>query len=550
MKMSKLISALVVVFLVFSLTLVTSATSSDLAFAVEAPSTVNAGGELVVEVHVVENKAGFNYAKPVISYDTQYLTYVGYDISGGAFADATIEVGTSTVGELAINIGNMMEAWSGKTYTQSGVAVKLTFKVAEGFEKALDFNMVLSAKNIVDSNKGFGPTCALSFAVIDNNGVNEGVESVNVVGENHTHTPGAEATCTTSQICTYCYAELKGSLGHDIVIDKAVAATCTETGLTEGQHCSRCDEMTIAQKVVDALGHTEVIDAKVDATCTKTGLTEGKHCSVCEKVLVAQETIPLADHTEAIDAKVDATCTKTGLTEGKHCSVCNEVLVAQEVLPLIPHTEVTIPRVEPTYSSNGKTEGKKCSVCGTITVKQQTIPALKHTVVVIPGKAATCTETGLTDAYKCTNCGEVVVDHEVIPALGHKEETVAGKAPTCTEKGLTDGTKCSVCGETITAQEEIAATGHKYDNNCDASCNNCSAERDVPDHTYGEWEVTKEAEVGVAGEQKRACTECGHEVVQFIAPLEPEFNFIWIIVGAAALVAVIIVIVVVSKKKK
>jgi len=41
---------------------------------------------------------------------------------------------------------------------------------------------------------------------------------------------------------------------HDIVIDAAKAPTCTETGLTEGSHCSRCD-YEIRQQTVEALGH-------------------------------------------------------------------------------------------------------------------------------------------------------------------------------------------------------------------------------------------------------------------------------------------------------
>ena len=85
-------------------------------------------------------------------------------------------------------------------------------------------------------------------------------------------------------------------LGHTEVIDAAVAPTCTETGLTEGNHCSVCDEVLVAQTVVDASGHTEVIDAAVAPTCTETGLTEGNHCSVCDEVLVAQDVIPAPGH--------------------------------------------------------------------------------------------------------------------------------------------------------------------------------------------------------------------------------------------------------------
>lgn len=87
-----------------------------------------------------------------------------------------------------------------------------------------------------------------------------------------------------------------------------------------------------------AIPHTEVVDKAVEPTCTETGLTEGKHCSVCNAVLVKQEVVKAYGHTEVVDKAMEPTCTKTGLTEGKHCSVCNAVLVEQKVVPALGFT--------------------------------------------------------------------------------------------------------------------------------------------------------------------------------------------------------------------
>ena len=184
-------------------------------------------------------------------------------------------------------------------------------------------------------------------------------------------------TCTedgyTTYTCSACNDTYRGNeveaLGHTEVTDAAKAATCTETGLTEGKHCSVCGEVIIAQEEIAALGHTEVIDAAKAATCTETGLTEGKHCSVCGEVIIAQEEIAALGHTEVIDAAVAADCTNTGLTEGKHCSVCGEVTVAQEEVAALGHSYGDWVVTAPTYTAAGS-QTKTCSACGDVVTEE------------------------------------------------------------------------------------------------------------------------------------------------------------------------------------
>ena len=249
----------------------------------------------------------------------------------------------------------------------------------------------------------------------------------------HIHTPGAwvtvkEPSCTEGEQCQFCAicGELLQTLPiaatgrHKEVMDEAVAATCTSTGLTEGKHCATCGKIFVAQSETPKIAHsydnaqdetcntcgfvrdtsckhTDVtILASKSATCIESGLTEGIVCNGCEEILQAQRVIDVLGHNEVVDAGYPATCTTAGLSDGKHCDRCNEVLIAQSYIKELGHNESDwVIEKEPTETEDGY-KYKKCSTCGVKTA-EEVIPFIGDTGLEysVNDDGKTCTITGI-----------------------------------------------------------------------------------------------------------------------------------------------------------
>ena len=249
----------------------------------------------------------------------------------------------------------------------------------------------------------------------------------------------------------------------ETTIENEVQATCTTDGsYDEVVYCSVCNmELSRETKTIEKYKHSIVIDEAVEATCTTSGLTEGSHCSRCGEIIKAQEFVSQLDH-NYIANEISPTCTKNGFTSFT-CTHCGNTYNIDETLPLghnLVWTETT-PTKAATCTEVGATaiETGKCSRCDyTETRGGEEILALGHSYT-SSVTAATCTAGGYT-TYTCTVCGESYKDNETA-ALGHTVVTDKAVPATYTTEGKTEGKHCSVCGEVLVAQKTIAKLAKK-----------------------------------------------------------------------------------------
>lgn len=148
----------------------------------------------------------------------------------------------------------------------------------------------------------------------------------------------------------------------------------------------------------DVCEHVEVTDVAVAPTCTEKGLTEGKHCSKCGKILKAQTEIDALGHDLENHDGQEATCTEKGWKAYETCKREGCDYTTYEEIAALGHT-------------GGKatcTEQATCSVCG-----EKYGNTLEHNYgTLIPQTNATCSATGIRSHYKCSSCNKLFADDE------------------------------------------------------------------------------------------------------------------------------------------
>ena len=281
-------------------------------------------------------------------------------------------------------------------------------------------------------------------------------------------------TCTEngskSRHCSRCDAKTDvtviSAAGHRAgvaVKEKEVPATCT----TDGSHeevvrCMVCNaEISRETKTIPATGHKWVIDAAVAPTCTQTGLTEGKHCSVCKTVLVKQNTVPALEHqwNEGVVTR-EPTCTGEGVKTFT-CAQCHNTKT--EPISALGHLwgdwETTLPATE---DAEGR-ETRTCQRDSTHT-EMRIIPKLNHThnMVHYSAVAADCgTDTdGNIEYWVCSGCGKFFRDAGGKNEITRKETVISPAHAPSGDWSYDEGShwhECKKCGQQLNFAAHVSS---------------------------------------------------------------------------------------------
>lgn len=190
-------------------------------------------------------------------------------------------------------------------------------------------------------------------------------EEIPATGHTIVISPAVEATCTEPGKTEGSYCSVCG----EVIVPQSIipptgkhswdggkvtkTATCVENGIIT-YTCAKCGATRTEE--IKALGHTIVMDQAVLATCIQTGKTEGSHCSVCGEVIKAQEEIPVTGHRWG---EWEVIKESTAIEEGwqqRTCKICG--MHDDEMIPkLSPAPTPTVDPINPStvIITKGKT---------------------------------------------------------------------------------------------------------------------------------------------------------------------------------------------------
>lgn len=257
-----------------------------------------------------------------------------------------------------------------------------------------------------------------------------------VIEEQTEHVWGAEATCTTAQVCVYCGVQHAAPLGHNEVYGGDISVHTK---------CDRCG-------FVMSNTHDYELDEHMDSTC----VTYGRDDFLCECGAWYSEELPLVDHTpkrgsDCTQATVCEVCEAQLEAGSAHilsydnssaslhgvCTVC-EAEITEHIFVVREYARATCT----TYR-----QMEESCVCGYSHVYSDTVngkDANVHTGTVVSGGTA-----GVHQKYSCCNATY---------SKNHTYTSAITTAPTCITEGVKTFT-CS-CNYAYTQSMETDSSNH------------------------------------------------------------------------------------------
>lgn len=281
---------------------------------------------------------------------------------------------------------------------------------------------------------------------------------------------------------------------HEVVIDEAVAVTCTRDGVTEGSHCSKCGEVLEKQTVIPAMGHQyaggtcercgDILYIEIDGVrytkeedlsgnvtihvCAKPGEKISGKVNIPAEVAMGDmaytvtviDANAFADQTELTYVTLPKTIINIGNKAFAGCTALEGMKFKAKIAPEAAEdawkgagTEdftILTPKNARDYYNIKKISGA--------TVRPETDAEHEHDMQKFEAKAPTCTQPGTIEYYICRDCDKVYADEDgkecisltetYLQPLGHEWESdftidIPATATTQGEKSI----HCRRCGE-------------------------------------------------------------------------------------------------------
>ena len=272
----------------------------------------------------------------------------------------------------------------------------------------------------------------------------------------HAFDNDSDASCNNGcgyvreNICVHSYnssAYESNSTGH-----WNVCTLCSQA-VNESSHVynNDCDSTCDVCGYTRSTSHTIVTTKAVPATCTSVGLSEGRACGVCGYVEQAPTTTPKLKHSYTGVATA-ATCTERGYTTYTCTNGCGKSYKANYVAA--KGHSYTSAVTAPTCAGVGYTT-YSCSACDSSYVGNYT--AAKGHSYTTSTVSATCTTRGYT-LHECAGCG-ASYKTDFVTSQGHRYIVTVISA-TCSTRGYTLH-ECAGCGASYKT-DFVSATGHNY----------------------------------------------------------------------------------------